>query len=198
MLVTCGRASVINNLSSFSSLTSLTSLNSLSILITTLHTHSNANGVPSWALHAPSCSLLEFVGLDAGMPYPLLSCSMAKGRLTNPTPSYPTDALCTRVLLNRILGDYLEVIYPLIPVVYGPSFRQDLARDKDLYDKNFLVLVICLCVTTVGIVPSRFREYQFSDVPIVFQTQTEMINYCYGMCTGLRGPDYFDEINFQK
>ena len=46
--------------------------------------------------------------------------------------------------------------------------------------------------------PSRFKEYQFSDVPIIFQTRTEMINYCYGMCTGLRGPDYFDEINFQK
>jgi len=119
----------------------------------------------------------------------------------NPSPlssSYPTDDLCDRIMLNRILNDYMEDIYPMVPVVHRPSFRQDLSRNKDIYSKDFLGLVISLCAVTVGIMPSRFEEYRAAESPIRFSTRTEMVNYCYQKLMELRGHNYFDEINLQK
>ena len=93
------------------------------------------------------------------------------------------------------MSDYLEFIYPLIPVVHRPTFRQDLWRNRDQYDPCFLGLLICLCAVTVGLLPSRFQRYRSS---LCFRTRTEMITCCYDMCQRLRGPQYFDEINLQK
>jgi hypothetical protein len=101
-------------------------------------------------------------------------------------------------MLNRILGDYLEYIYPMIPVVHRPTFRKDLERNRDIYDKDFLGLIICLCAVTVGTMPSRFREYRASETPITFETRTDMVNHCYQKLMELRTHDYFDEINLQK
>jgi hypothetical protein len=111
---------------------------------------------------------------------------------------YPTDGLCTRDVLKRMMNDYLQFLYPLIPVVHCPSFRQDLRRNRDVDDKDFLGLIIALSATVVGTMPSRFKEYRSLSTPIRFQTRKEMMNYCYDMLIRLRGPNYFDEINFQK
>lgn len=111
---------------------------------------------------------------------------------------YPTDALCSRELLHRIMADYLDFLYPLIPVVHRPSFRNDLAQNRDIYDNDFLGLVVALCAATVGTMPSRFREYCAFPTPVKFQTRTEMVNRCYNIITGLRGSNYFDEINYSK
>jgi hypothetical protein len=113
-------------------------------------------------------------------------------------PPYPTDGLCSRELLKCMLDDYLEFLYPLIPVVHRPSFRQDLRQNRDVYDKDFLGLILSLCAATVGTMPRRFRAYRSFQTPIQFQTRTEMIRYCYDLSSELRGPDYFDRINLQK
>ncbi|KAH6653802.1 hypothetical protein BKA67DRAFT_261010 [Truncatella angustata] len=46
--------------------------------------------------------------------------------------------------------------------------------------------------------PSRFDEYIKLDPPIPYTSRAEMINRCYDMIMALRGPTYFDEINFHK
>ncbi|KAL2063233.1 hypothetical protein VTL71DRAFT_5038 [Oculimacula yallundae] len=69
---------------------------------------------------------------------------------------------------------------------------------KDLYDKDFLALVLSICAATVGTMPRKFNEYRNATSPLRFQSRTEMINYCYDMSWGLRGSDYFDEISFNK
>jgi hypothetical protein len=74
-----------------------------------------------------------------------------------------------------MLLDYLEFLYPLIPVVHRPSFRHDLLRNRDVNDKDFLVLIISLCAVTVGNMPRRFREYRAFKPSLQFQTRTEMI-----------------------
>lgn len=94
-----------------------------------------------------------------------------------------------------MMDDYLEFIYPLIPVVHRPTFRNDLKRNRDLSDSDFLALIICLCAVTVGLLPRRFHQYRPS---LRFSTRTEMVNCCHGICQRLRGPSYFDEINLQK
>lgn len=96
------------------------------------------------------------------------------------------------------MKDYLDHLYPLIPIVHRPSFRADLDNGKDLYDNDFQGLVLSICAATMGTLPRKFNEYRSSDTPLRFKTRTEMINKCYDLYLGLRGPDYFDEINFNK
>ncbi|KKY27971.1 putative quinate utilization pathway activator [Phaeomoniella chlamydospora] len=96
------------------------------------------------------------------------------------------------------MNDYLNHLYPLIPVVHRPSFCQDLASNRDTNDTDFLGLIIALCATVVAALPSKFKEYRLSRTPIRFETREEMINCCHAMLLNLRGPHYFDEINFRK
>lgn len=115
-----------------------------------------------------------------------------------PPLSYPTDILCSRVLVKRILQDYLIYLYPLIPVVHRPSFRRDLIQDRDIRDDVFLGFILALCAVVIGIMPTRFELYRKTDPSIPFLSRAEMINRCYDMAMALRRPTYFDEVNFQK
>lgn len=96
------------------------------------------------------------------------------------------------------MSDYLDHLYPLIPVVHRPTFRADLEKGKDLCDNDFLALMLSISAATVGTIPRKFNEYRNAPNPLRFKTRTEMINHCYDMTLGLRGSDYFDEINFNK
>jgi hypothetical protein len=122
-------------------------------------------------------------------------------KATSPTLSragYPTDVLCPRDLMRLILNDYLVYVYPLVPVVHRPSFEADLRRDRDLQDEEFLILLICLCATTVGLLRSQFRKYQEYSSPLPFLTRTEMANHCYKLVQGFRDVVYFDTVSHQK
>ncbi|KAF4975476.1 hypothetical protein FZEAL_7739 [Fusarium zealandicum] len=110
--------------------------------------------------------------------------------------SLPTDELCPRELFTCIITDYIERIYPLIPVVHLPTFRTDLAANRDLDDPDFLSLIIALAALTVGLLPSRFDSY-----PAIinrFGTRTAMISYCSQMCLRLRPADYWDHVSHCK
>ncbi|RDW68307.1 hypothetical protein BP5796_08964 [Coleophoma crateriformis] len=111
---------------------------------------------------------------------------------------FPTDVLCSRPMLVCMLNDYLDLIYPLIPVVHRPSFRRDLAKPRDLEDPDFLGLIVAMCAAINAIMPRKFREYRSAISPLKYQTRTEMINHCCDIYLGLRSPEYFDEINHQK
>src|SRR6478735_3243811 len=45
-----------------------------------------------------------------------------------------TDEICPRSLFMTIMTDYIDHIYPLVPVVHLPTFRNDLASKKDITD----------------------------------------------------------------
>jgi hypothetical protein len=120
----------------------------------------------------------------------------------SPTASFarPTlgEDLCSRDLLKRMLLDYLEFLYPLIPVVHRPSFHRDLYADRDLYNEDFSGFILGLCAVTVGTMPNRFKEYTTCATPLAFRTRTEMIRYCYGRLHDLRRYDYFENVSFHK
>lgn len=96
------------------------------------------------------------------------------------------------------MHDYLRYLYPLIPVVHRPSFRRDLDEHRDREDKVFMGLTLALASLVVGIMPSRFAEYQAHDPPLRFTGRNEMISYCQNVLMNLREPAYFDQVNFQK
>lgn len=117
---------------------------------------------------------------------------------TSHSQASSVESLCSRDLLKRILLDYLEYLYPLIPVIHRPNFHRDLSDNRDLYDDDFFGLVLGLCAVTVGTMPNRFKDYTTCAEPLRFRTRTEMIRYCYDRIHGLRRSEYFENISFQK
>ncbi|WYZ34576.1 hypothetical protein EsH8_I_000852 [Colletotrichum jinshuiense] len=115
-------------------------------------------------------------------------------------PGFPTDELCSRELINILMADYLDLVYPLVPVVHRPSFRHDLTNNRDATDPDFLALLISLAALTVGLLPSRFREYRAIDprAGMRFETRTALINCCAEICMRQRTASYWDQVNHRK
>lgn len=115
-------------------------------------------------------------------------------------PGFPTDELCSRALINILMADYLDLVYPLVPVVHRPNFRHDLANNRDVTDSDFFALLVSLCALTVGLLPSRFRDYRAVDpeAGMHFETRTALINCCAEICTRQRTASYWDHVNHRK
>lgn len=108
---------------------------------------------------------------------------------------YPSSRLCSRSLLEALAGDYLELLYPLMPVIHRPSFVKDLAERRDLMDLDFSMLLVAMCAVLVATLPRKFQEYR-SSLP--FSTRSEMVNFCNTLSLSIRGPEYFEIISLQK
>lgn len=111
---------------------------------------------------------------------------------------YQTDAVCSRELLRRILSDYFELIYPVVPLVHRPSFRRDLDQDRDSRDSDFFLLLLGICALTLAIGASRFEQYRIIDPTLSFQSPEAMINHCYDLFVCHREANYYDEVNHSK
>jgi hypothetical protein len=97
------------------------------------------------------------------------------------------------------MHDYLNSIYSLIPVVHQPSFRLHLADNRDIYDNDFLGLIVALSAVVVGILRSRFDTYRNLEHGSLWaQSRVDYISRCYSFLVTLRGPEYFNEIGYQK
>ncbi|RAK79312.1 Zn(II)2Cys6 transcription factor [Aspergillus fijiensis CBS 313.89] len=108
------------------------------------------------------------------------------------------DDLCEETLFHRIMQDYLDHVYPLVPIVHRPSFQECLRRGRHEEDTGFLALTVAIAAVVVATMPSKFRSYRSHDPPLRFATRREMVRFCYEKNLGLRTSYYFDEINFQK
>jgi hypothetical protein len=117
-------------------------------------------------------------------------------------PCFPTDELCSRDLISILMADYLNLIYPLIPVVHRPNFRSDLARNRDTTDSDFAALLVSLCALTVGLLPSRYEDYRAVDPEagkhVHFETRTAFIDCCADICYRQRTASYWDHVNHRK
>ncbi|PYH29225.1 beta-glucosidase [Aspergillus neoniger CBS 115656] len=112
--------------------------------------------------------------------------------------NYPTDDLCDRPLFTCIMQDYLDYLYPLIPIVHQPSFRQSLQENHDREDSGFLGLVTAIAAVVIATMPSRFHSYRCANPPLRFTSRRDMVRHCYDKILRLRDSTYFDHINFQK
>ncbi|KGO43055.1 Transcription factor, fungi [Penicillium expansum] len=96
------------------------------------------------------------------------------------------------------MQDYLEYIYPMVPIVHRPSFRKALQEDQDREDDGFLALILSIAALVVATMRSRFQAYQSDPYCLRFSSRKEFIHFCYQKVMGLRTSSYFDELNFQK
>lgn len=109
---------------------------------------------------------------------------------------FQTDEICPRSLFMTIMTDYIDHLYPLVPVVHLPTFRSDLATNKDATDLDTLLLFVSIVSLTVGLLPSKFDSYH--ALAARFGTRTAMISHCSQMCIRLRPADYWDHISHRK
>lgn len=97
-----------------------------------------------------------------------------------------------------IIEDFLELVYPVVPIVHIPSLRKSLKQDRDFTDSGFLALLIALASLVVATMPSRFEYYRAYSEPLPFKSREDMVYHCFETLARLRTRDWFDEINFQK
>ena len=97
-----------------------------------------------------------------------------------------------------MLDDFVTRLYPLIPVIHRPTFRRSIATSQDNADPDLLGLIIGMCSAVVGAMPSRFAAYRNHDPPLPFESRKAFIDHAYTVLLTLRGPDYFDQISYQK
>jgi len=73
-------------------------------------------------------------------------------------------SFCSQVVLDAAVQDYLKYLYPVIPVVYIPSFLADLKEDRHACDASALCLLISLCALVGSMLPRRFCSYENLDL----------------------------------
>ena len=96
------------------------------------------------------------------------------------------------------MSDYLELLYPVVPVVHRPSFTRDLDRGRDSHDSDFFLLLLGICALTLAIAASRFEQYRIIDPTLSFQSPEAMINHCYDLFICHREATYYDEVSHTK
>ncbi|KAH7389277.1 hypothetical protein DE146DRAFT_758589 [Phaeosphaeria sp. MPI-PUGE-AT-0046c] len=81
-------------------------------------------------------------------------------RISTLIPSHLSiEHFCDAVIFRAILDDFLDLVYPLIPLVHRPTFR-NLVDDKAYTkDPGFLRLCLAVCAVTVASIPRKFGEY---------------------------------------
>lgn len=97
------------------------------------------------------------------------------------------------------MDDYLTYVYPLIPVVHRPTFLVQLEENHDTYDNDFLGLLVAICAVVIGLLPSRFNRYHNVGCgSLLSRSRVEIVNSCQAFLDTLRGPDYYDNVSFNK
>lgn len=87
-------------------------------------------------------------------------------------PSVPVSDLsighlCSTDVFRSIIDDYLELVYPLLPLVHRPTFRTLVEADAYVTDPAFFRLCLAVCAVTVASIPRKFDEYgrsRYNDV----------------------------------
>lgn len=109
-----------------------------------------------------------------------------------------TDRICPRPIFEAIIQDWVELQYPLTPLVHLPTFINDMSAGREVKDAVFFSLLISMCASIVGNIPRIFHKYQSLDGGLPYDTRSDMVNHCQDVVMQLRGPDYFDQSTHEK
>jgi hypothetical protein len=93
----------------------------------------------------------------------------ARQRTSSATPTIPTlplpvtvivlDHFCPSETFAEIASDFLELVYPLLPLIHRPWFRSRLAQNWHVSSPSFLRLCLSIAAVTVASLPRKFVAY---------------------------------------
>lgn len=89
-----------------------------------------------------------------------------------------TEHLCPRNVFLDIIADYLEMVFPLLPLIHRPSFNVLLEAQAYTSDPAFFRLGIALCAVTVASIPRKFESYggsRYTDVGAMVDRACHMV-----------------------
>ncbi|KAJ6007444.1 beta-glucosidase [Penicillium herquei] len=90
--------------------------------------------------------------------------------------TYWSDDICDRGLFQEIMNDYLDYLYPMVPVVHLPSFKKALCEEQD---EGFSALTVSIAALVVATMAGRFQTYRNHETPLRFSSRKEMVHFCY-------------------
>lgn len=127
----------------------------------------------------------------------------------SPPPSEPNiccnvlstiPSLCSPELMRTALRDYLELLYPTIPVVHIPSFLIDLDANRHAIDASFLCLTFSLFALVVAMLPRKFEHYRNIDsgFGLEFADRRQLVDRVHSLVLENQAVDYFDDLTTTK
>lgn len=117
---------------------------------------------------------------------------------TGATQSITIHLVCSQAVFEAIMQDYLDIIYPLVPVVHRPSFRSDLRHQRYTTDLTFLSFCFAICGLVLGILPRKFAEYNAIDDSLAFSNRREAVKSIHETILRIRPLEYFDSLTLEK
>ncbi|PVI06081.1 hypothetical protein DM02DRAFT_610044 [Periconia macrospinosa] len=69
------------------------------------------------------------------------------------------EHLCSRATFLSIIEDYLQLVYPVLPLVHRPTFHASVQNNAYASDPAFFRLCLAICAVTVASLPRKFHEY---------------------------------------
>lgn len=97
-----------------------------------------------------------------------------------------------------MIKDYLNLLYPLMPIVHRPNFRDDVARERGDHDPVFYSLLLSICAIVVSQLPRRFLDYKRAQWVFDFDTPKQLVLHLEERVRSLRSQDYFETPTTEK
>lgn len=104
----------------------------------------------------------------------------------------------SRQVLELMIKDYLNLLYPLMPIVHRPNFRDDVARERGDHDPVFYSLLLSICAIVVSQLPRRFLDYKRAQWVFDFDTPKQLVLHLEERVRSLRSQDYFETPTTEK
>lgn len=102
-------------------------------------------------------------------------------------------------VVDAVLHDYLEKIYPSIPVVHLPTFAADRLAARHRHDDVHLAFIFSLCAVVISILPRKFDEYCLIDPTLSrFTASIDAVAHLNALVLGLRRGDHYDNFSYEK
>ncbi|KAJ4303389.1 hypothetical protein N0V90_002282 [Kalmusia sp. IMI 367209] len=97
------------------------------------------------------------------------SASASRAALQHDHGTLTPTHFCEPSILRIIVQDYLDLVYPLLPLVHRRKFREQFDNDADAIDPDPCVFRLCLavCAVTIASLPRKFDEYnkgRYADI----------------------------------
>lgn len=95
-----------------------------------------------------------------------------------------------------MIQDYLELQYPIHPLVHIPTFKKQLSENQYLTDAKFFCFVASLCATVAAVLPRRFALYQSMSAPFkaAYPTLRDFVKRVHVVVQLQRDPDMHENL----
>lgn len=113
-------------------------------------------------------------------------------------PSTAAGRFCSDLVYEAIMQDYIDRIYPVMPLVHVPSFRADLDNDRQARDAGFFALTLAIAVLVATSMPRTLERYRALDPTFPYKDRGGMFEATERNIMELQTSTYWDLLTYEK